>query len=944
MVLSCLSAEQQSLVRPGKTGPSDWPHDQSDLAPDKTLDFGRLENGMRYIIRRNSTPKDRVSMHLYVQVGSLFERENERGIAHFLEHMLFNGSKNFPPGEMIKYFQRIGMQFGPDANAHTGFDETVYDVLLPDGAEKSLSEGLLVLRDYADGALLLPDEVAKEKKVVLAEMRSRDSARFRTLKASFRFEMPGLTIGERFPIGEMHTINNIDHLMLRDFYETWYRPERMFLVLVGDLDKQMAKQLIEKRFADMQARRPLRSQPEMGRMAHKGVKAFHHFEKDAGAANVAIETIEQHTEPKDSRDYQRQQILQDLARDMLQKRLDSMVRREADVLTSAGIGGGYYLKQIKYAEISGHTDPKHWPQAVALIEQALRKAIRFGFTSAELNRAKAEYIARLSKSKREEGTRDSKTLARRIMAGIRHWHVLQSPGQRAALLIPVVETATLNQVNQAFSDLWSADHRLVLVTGNAQLSASSGSPERKIREIYLASSKAAVSTPVEKQLNTFPYLARPPVAGTIQKREVLPDLGITRVLFENGLHLFIKPTSFKKDEVLASLSFGNGRSSEPADQPGLAKLGQEVINESGFGSMDRTALEEVLAGRLASIELDIREDRFVLNGNAVTKELPLLFQLMQAFVQDPGFRQEARQLALNRFEQEYESLSKSVDGMMRLKGQSFLAGGDYRFGMPALTQLRKRTLSQVKAWIEPQLRNAPLEVALVGDFDIERVIELAARYLGALPERNGSHIVLPVPGPTFPEGKTWALPVQTETPKALVVVAYPTEDFWDIQRTRRLSVLAELYNEKLRQRIRENLGAAYSPYAYNRSFRAYKGYGMTQIFVQVDPNLASTIVKEVRQIADQLREAVSDADEFRRVLDPTLTYIKDLRQKNSYWLDSVLTGAARHPEQFNWARSFESDYAAIQMEEIAALARKYMINDRAATIILMPGKEVSPSP
>jgi len=229
-----------------------------------------------------------------------------------------------------------------------------------------------------------------------------------------------------------------------------------------------------------------------------------------------------------------------------------------------------------------------------------------------------------------------------------------------------------------------------------------------------------------------------------------------------------------------------------------------------------------------------------------------------------------------------------------------------------------------------------MEVALVGDFDVDRVIELAARYLGTLPERKGTLATLPVAGPDFPSGKTITFPVRTETPKALVVVAYPTEDFWNIQRTRRLSVLAELFNERLRRRIREKLGAAYSPYAYNRSFRAYKGYGMTQIFAQVDPKLAPTIVKEVRHIADQLSRSVSDADEFQRVLEPTLTYVKDLRQENGYWLDSVLTGAARHPEQLDWARSIESDYASVQMAEIAALARKYLRNERAAAIILTP--------
>jgi zinc protease len=340
---------------------------------------------------------------------------------------------------------------------------------------------------------------------------------------------------------------------------------------------------------------------------------------------------------------------------------------------------------------------------------------------------------------------------------------------------------------------------------------------------------------------------------------------------------------------------------------------------------------------LASIDFEVREDRFVIKGQAIKKELPLLFQLLQAAAADPGYREESRQLVLKRHTQDHLRMSKSVDGVMKLTGQKFLAGGDNRFGIPALEDLRQRSLDQVKEWMGRQLSKSPMELAVVGDFKVDHAIELAGRYIGSLPRKEGEQPVFPVSGPQFPAGETLKLSIPTQTPKALVVVAYPTEDFWDIQRTRRLSIMSELYSERLRQHIREKLGAAYSPYAYNRSFRAYKGYGMAKIFIQVDPEQSDKIVKEVRQISAQLRDKTIGADEFRRVLDPTLTHIKDLRQKNVYWLNSVLTGAARHPEQLDWARTFESDYAAIRKEEISALARQYLIDDDAATIVLKPG-------
>jgi len=316
--------------------------------------------------------------------------------------------------------------------------------------------------------------------------------------------------------------------------------------------------------------------------------------------------------------------------------------------------------------------------------------------------------------------------------------------------------------------------------------------------------------------------------------------------------------------------------------------------------------------------------------------LSLLLQLLQATILDPGYREEARQLALKRYGQEYRRLFNSVEGVMKLKGIKFLAGGDNRFGSPEFVELQQRSLDQVKEWMGPQLSDTALELAIVGDFEVDRAIGLAMQYMGTLPKRSEVEPVVPVPGPQFPKGESLTLSIQTQTPKSLVVVTYPTEDFWDIQRTRRLAIMAELYSERLRQHIREKLGAAYSPRAFNRSSRAYKGFGMMQIFIQVDPKQADRMVKEVKQISEKLRAETTDADEFRRVLDPTLTYIKDLRQKNVYWLDSVLTGAARHPEQLDWARTFEGDYASIEIDEISTLARKYLIDDHAATIVLTP--------
>ncbi len=913
-----------------------WAHETSDLSPDPQAEFGSLPNGMRYILKKNHTPTDRVSMHLFIQSGSLAEADGEEGLAHFLEHMLFDGSTHFPPGEMVKYFQRIGMQFGPDANAHTGFAQTVFDILLPSGDSQSIAEGLVVLSDYAQGALLLPEEVEKEKKVVLAEMRSRDSAQYRTLEASLSFQVPGTLVARRLPIGKADSISAFSTEMAREFYDAWYRPERMILVLVGDFDLDTARNRVIERFASLQARTSPRALPNFDPFTHKGVKPFYHHEPENGATSVSIETTEIQREPGDTAENQRKELLLDLADRIVQKRLDFLSQQQNSVVTTASIDSGYYLRQIRYAQISADCKPEKWNEALALIERTLRQALLFGFTLSELARAKSSFLAELQQAVNAENTRESKQLAQEILASLGEWRVFQTPRQRMALLAPMIDALSAEEVHQAFAKNWSAPHRLVMVTGNADLATDKSEPKQKILNAYQQSDRQLVTPPEEKTAVQFPYLPEPTEKGRVASRIRMEDLGIDKVVFSNGVQLVMKRTTFKEKQVLARLSFGGGQSVEPADRPGLALLTEALGKEAGFGAMDRMTLENALAGRLAKVSLDVKEDCFLLDAESSSQELELLFQLLQAALEDPGYQSEALATALKRLEQQYQALNHTVEGRMQLEGYRFLANGDSRFGWPEWPLLSRLELSQIKSWLGSQLNTMPLELAVVGDFDPERVVDLTARYLGSLPPRESYSENRKRPAPIFPEGKMLRLSPESKIDKALVVVGYPTGDFWDIQRTRRLNVLAEVFSERLRVRIREKLGASYSPYAYHRAYRAYPGYGLLQAFLLVDPKKTEAIVAETQAIANDLSTQGIGPDEFRRALDPTLAQIKDMRQSNAYWINSVLTGSTRHPEQLEWARTIERDYAAITIKELNGLARRYLDNRRAAVIVIAP--------
>ena len=419
-----------------------WPQEQSDLAPDPNLVFGKLSNGFRYVLMKNSTPLDRVSMHLMVQAGSLNETDDQRGFAHFLEHLLFCGTTHFKPGELIRYFQSIGMDFGADANARTGFTDTVYDVLLPNGSRQSLEDSLKVMRDFADGALLLPEEIERERKVILAEKLTRDSSSYRTFEASLKFSLPDSLISRRLPIGDESVLRKADHAALKRFYDTWYRPETMILVAVGDLDPAVCATLIAEAFDSLSPREKATAPPDIGKIDHQGVRAFYHYEPESGTADVSIGTLYRGKDQPDSMQYQKEEALKDLADAIMQNRLDALIRKPGTPFTSAGVHTGRFLKEVYISELSAGSDPENWQKSLSAMEQQLRSALEYGFSDSEVVRAKADYLSGLEDQEKKASTRNSQAIARQIIQALDQNQVMQSPAQRKALLAPFVQSLT----------------------------------------------------------------------------------------------------------------------------------------------------------------------------------------------------------------------------------------------------------------------------------------------------------------------------------------------------------------------------------------------------------------------------------------------------------------------------------------------------------------------
>ncbi|VEN75045.1 conserved exported hypothetical protein [Candidatus Desulfarcum epimagneticum] len=941
LILACLFFTGVSRAAQEARAPQ-WPHETSDLAPDPQSVYGRLENGFRYVLMKNREPRDRVSVHLNVQAGSLNETGPERGLAHFLEHMLFRGSDYFKPGELIKYFQSIGMSFGPDVNAHTGFEKTVYDIILPDGSQKTIAKALLAAKDFAAGALLLDKEIDRERKVVIAEKRTRDSVEYRTLVSSLEFEFPDALISRRLPIGTEEIISKAGRKELKAFYETWYRPDNMILVMVGDFDSEMAGALIQNEFSSLKAPAAPIRRPDIGDIRHKGIKTFYHHEKEAGSTTVSIETARKAPAAPDSAALRKDIFAADLADAIIRNRLEALKGEPGTPFTSAFIDSGTYLKTIRYSEIYAECEPEKWKESLALIEQTLRGALTHGFASHELDRVKKDFGAMLELGVKKAATRNSQGLARQIIFALNNNQVFMSPAQKKEMFAPLLKSLTLKDIHDAFRETWEADHRLVLVMGNARLAEGQIPPERRIHDEMEKSMASFVEKPKKLEKPRFPYLPEPGTAGKIVSKKWIPDLEIFQVDFANHVRLNIKKTDFDANSVQVNLTFGDGKLSQPAGKPGIAILAGAVVNESGLGALDKDGLERALSGKNASVHFYVAEDFFGLKGEAPPEEIPLLFQLLHAHIADPAFRKKAHRLSMERFRQDYRRLSATIDGAVKLHGERFFAGGDEKFGIPdSFDAFSKLSIDDVMAWVEPALRHDPIEISVAGDADVDQVIKAVSRYIGSLPDRKGSGLKKHPGLPRFPEGQIRKITVPTRLPKGLLTVAWPTEDIWNIKRARAFSVLGAIFSERLRVRIRETLGASYSPAAFNQSSKVYPEYGLLKTLVHADPEKIKVIQREVTKIAGDLSTNGVSADELQRAVEPILVRLKELRRKNAYWLDIVMTGSSKYPRQLDWSRSIIEDYQSFETDYISSLAKKYLDNARAAvlTIISDPGAE-----
>lgn len=931
------------------TSPSDsraaaaqpWPHAQSDISPDPKAVFGQLENGMRYIIYPNDEPPNRLSIRLHIAAGSLMEADDQRGLAHFLEHMVFNGTKNFDPDDLIPQMQRLGIAFGAHANAYTSFDETVYMLDLPEASDDLLDLGFTVMRDFADGALLEPEEIDKERGIILAEKMARDSVEYRLMQKQFSTLLPDSLVTRRFPIGTEEVIAKAPPKRLVDFYNQYYTPERMTFVAVGDIDPATIETRIRESFASLTNPEKPGPDPDLGTIPQQGdFKASVFSDPEISETSLDLITIDDFSPQPDSRESRSDRLRLKLAHAMISRRFDRIADTANSPIRSGSASRSDLFDHFTMGSLSVTVADTRWTEAVPILEQTYRRALEHGFTSAEFDEVKANLLNQLEQQVESADTRRSDSLATAIASSINDHRVLSSPETNFEIAKQALADMGPDDSHQALRDFWGdKSPQLILTTQEAGPKTA-----EKLKSLFESSRQSPVEAPEEAVTEPFAYTDFGP-AGNIKTRTKLDDLGITQLTFENGITVNFKPTDFEKNRIQLVARIGHGELVQP-DSPGLAPFTTAIVQNSGIGKHSRQDLRRLFAGRNVSLGFSVEEDHFQIAGATTPDDLKLQLQAMAAKITYPSYRSDALQKFRKSLPTLYQQLRHTLAGPMQ-EMRTWLRGNDPRFSLPDDPEtLAGYQLEDAQKWMESSFVSAPIELNIIGDFDPETLTALLRETFGALDTRPPHQPIDPalrqISSPEPPAEKSYHYRSQVEKGRALI--AWPIPGPRDNQQDfRRFRVLAKILGDRLREKIREELGASYSPQAVASGSEALDNYGFLIALSEGGPDDVEALIRATLDLAEDLASEGASADELDRTLKPMLTELKKSQRNNSYWLNNVLAGSSMTPEQFDLARNVLEDYQSITLEKINQFAAQHLTRKQALIIRMTPEKSAPES-
>ena len=905
--------------------------DVSDIPADENVIYGTLENGMRYAIKENDTPPGTASIRMRFAVGSVFEADDQQGLAHFIEHMAFNGSANMPEGEMIPTLERYGLAFGPDTNAYTSFDETVYQLDLPSVEDEIIDTGLFLMRETASNLTLEQSAIDAERGIVLSEERVRNSYGLRRFRSLFDFLVPDTPFANRFPIGDVDVIENAQRDRFVDLYTRYYVPERTTLVVVGDFDAAEMEARIKKTFGDWEPAAEPGDDPDLGTIkADRGLEADFFYDPDVPTF-ISISVVEPYEPELDTVAKRKRDTILALGDAILSRRFSKLEREPDSPIISGSASNDVFFDIAKGPSIDMTAQSDTWEAALALGEQELRRAVEFGFGEAELAEQIANFRTNLENAVQQAETRETAGLANQIVGAIGGDRVFSTPQAALERFESFAGDLTAEEVSRVFAEAWEGKEPLIHLSNNTEIEDA----EDKIIAAWNASKSVAVKAPEFSDTIEFAYtdFGTP---GEVVSDKRIEDLDVREIAFANNLRLNMKKTDFEDGVVRINLSVGGGSLEFPADMDGLGIMMNTFFGAAGLEAHSFDELETITAGRSVSLGLGAGAESFGGSFATTPQDLELQMQIAAAYLTAPGYREEANAQAKALLSVFYPTLDSQPSGIVQRDLSRIIAGGDVRFGIGPLDTLLERDIAELKPYVERAANEGAISISLVGDIDEDAAIAAVASTFGALPERRETPLEFADRRTvSFPEtGRTITLAHEGEENQALARVYWPTVDQSDIRTARVAGVLRAVMRLKLLDVLREKLGATYSPGAGVVTSDVYPGYGYLFASSEVEPENVAVVFETVDQIAREMGEGSISEDELKRAVKPILEDLENDLEENGVWL-GVLSDANFDASAYDNFREKIAHYESITREELIAMAAEYLTPENSLRVEIL---------
>lgn len=912
------------------------------LPLDPAIATGRLGNGLTWYIRENARPEKRAQLWLAVNAGSVLEDDDQRGLAHFVEHMCFDGTRKFPRRDITHYLESIGMRMGADLNASTGFDATVYTLQVPTDKPEFVDQGIEILAEWAHAVAFDPAEVERERGVVIEEWRQGRGAQARMLDQQLPIVLEGSRYADRLPIGTLASLQQAKREALLRFYRDWYRPDQMAVIAVGDfgaLGRERIEARLREVFAKLANPAPERQRPDFPVPAHAETRFAIATDSEATQSVARIEVSQPKRPDRSAGDFRRD-LVESLYRGMLNARLGELARRPAPPFQAAAARAGSTVRPLDVDEdVAVVGNGGLLPGLTALLAE-IERVRRHGFSAAELERQKAVTLRGLERSFAERDKVESASRASEIRRLFLDQEAAPGEAYELALsrrLLPGIQVEDVNRLAAGWS---SEADRVIEINAPAKPEVPVPA-EAQLRQVFTAV-RAGELSPWVDRTQEGPLVPRPPKPAAIVAESRIAELGVTEWRLGNGVRVVLKPTDFKNDEILLSGFSPGGLSLVPDASLTSGELAPLVVREGGLGAFDQVTLRKALAGKTASASAGLGEFEETLRGTASPRDVETMFQLAYLAFTSPRRDQDAFRSTRSRLEAALENRSSQPQVIFADKMQAALHPGDPRERPLTVERLAELDYDTAFRLYQERFADASqFTFFLVGNFTLDSIRPLVATYLGGLPGEGRKETWRPVGGRP-PAGIVHVSAVKGKEPKSQTRIVFTGDGHYTRENVHALSTLVRLLQLRLREVLRDDLGAVYGVAVFGGlAFRPYERFEVS-IGFSCAPDKVDELTRAILQEIAAIQASGIDQGHLDKVKAGMRRERETALKENGFWL-GVLANYLRSGWNLRDILHFDELVERTTPASVQAAAREYLPAGRYVIGVLLPEAAAAPA-